>query len=144
MLNTSARISKTTITSEVLVWQLNEEADRFKLEEGINKVNAAMIAVYAKAQPKSSRSGDGEKGKRKAKSSKKCGNCKKKGHTEDNCFAKGGGKADQAPDWWKERQEKAKANKGKGSKGSKESAQAACSHKEEENFVFLTIGSESF
>jgi hypothetical protein len=107
-LNTNARLSKVAITSDDLIWQLNEEADRFKLEEGLNKANAAMFAAHAKAQARPSRNGNNDKGKGKVKNDKKCTNCKKKGHTKENCFAKGGGRADQAPDWWKERQEKAK------------------------------------
>ncbi|KAF9537563.1 hypothetical protein CPC08DRAFT_824701 [Agrocybe pediades] len=45
-------------------------------------------------------------GKGKAKSSKAnltCNNCKKKGHSESNCFAEGGGKEKEAPEWWKKK-----------------------------------------
>ncbi|TFK38537.1 hypothetical protein BDQ12DRAFT_577994, partial [Crucibulum laeve] len=32
-----------------------------------------------------------------------CENCKKKGHLKGDCFAKGGGKENEAPDWWKKK-----------------------------------------
>jgi hypothetical protein len=56
-LNTNARLSKVAIATDDLIWQLNEEADRFKLEEGLNKANAVMFAAHAKAQAGPSRNG---------------------------------------------------------------------------------------
>ena len=32
---------------------------------------------------------------------KKCSNCKKSGHVKEGCFAPGGGKKNNAPEWWK-------------------------------------------
>jgi hypothetical protein len=135
-LNTSARLSKVATTSEDLIWQLNEEANRFKLEEGLNKANAAMFAAHTKAQAGPSGNRNNDKGKGRSKSDNKCTNCKKKGHTKENCFAKGGGKADQAPDWWKERQQKAKEKK-----ELTESANIINDNSAEENFAFLAIDS---
>ncbi|KAJ7662393.1 hypothetical protein B0H17DRAFT_850534, partial [Mycena rosella] len=43
----------------------------------------------------------------------RCTNCKIKGHTKDNCFADGGGKVNERPDWWIKQQEAAKKNKAK-------------------------------
>ena len=64
-INTTACQSRTTVTSNDLIWQLNEEADRFKLKENQNKANTAMLAAHAKAT--SSQNGNGEKGKGKPK-----------------------------------------------------------------------------
>ena len=44
------------------------------------------------------------KGKRR-----KCTNCRKTRHGKEDCFKKGGGKADNPPDWWKEKVAKAKS-----------------------------------
>ena len=49
------------------------------------------------------------KAKGKQRDSKKtCKNCKKKGHSADECFAEGGGQADNTPKWWKNQQKKMK------------------------------------
>ena len=48
-LNTTTCQSRTTVTSNDLIWQLNEEANRFKLKENQNKANTAMFTVHAKA-----------------------------------------------------------------------------------------------
>jgi hypothetical protein len=66
-LNTSAQQSRTTVPTDDLIWQLNEEADRFRLEEGLNKASAAMMAAHAKAQTGTSGSGNNERAKGKAK-----------------------------------------------------------------------------
>ncbi|KAF8816597.1 hypothetical protein BYT27DRAFT_7076612 [Phlegmacium glaucopus] len=67
-----------------------------------------MIAATARAR------NPNWKGKEKSqRESKRCSNCKKKGHTDDNCFEKGGGKEHKAPDWWKEKKKKSQATKGK-------------------------------
>ncbi|KIL66130.1 hypothetical protein M378DRAFT_75683, partial [Amanita muscaria Koide BX008] len=43
------------------------------------------------------------------KTSKKCSNCKRSGHTKEDCYRKGGGKEGQAP-WDKRKKEEANAN----------------------------------
>ena len=67
------------------------------------------------------------KGKGKFKFDKLCNDCKKKGHMKENCFAKGGGKESEAPEWWKKKFRKDE------SKGT--AANAA--DKEEESVAFL-------
>ena len=78
----------------------------------------------------------GNSSTKREKSDKKCGNCKKKGHTEDNCFALGGGKESEATDWWKERFGKGKKSE---SKGKSSSANVAEDKKPdaEEDYAFL-------
>ena len=87
------------LTSADVIWHLTKEATSVEIEDNINKSNAAMIAVTS-TKPKK------EKRKGKSKDSKKvCSNkiCGKTGHTVHQCFEEGGGKADQAPEWWKKK-----------------------------------------
>ena len=113
----SNRASSKALSVHDLIAFIYEEADNKVAEKNVDeaKDNAAMAA-------------NKEKGKSKPKSDKYCNNCKKKGHTKKNCFMKGGGKASEAPDWWKKKFRKDE------SKGT--AANAA--NKEEENFAFLT------
>ena len=98
-LSTTARQTKTALSSDDLVWHLVEEANTIKLEASVNKAHAALAAVHNKMCKISS---DGSKGKEKKGKDKKsatpCPNCKIKEHTKNNCFAKGGGKKHKAPE----------------------------------------------
>lgn len=69
------------------------------------------------------------------KTDKKCGNCRKKGHTDENCFAPGGGKEKEAPEWWKKKfgDEKGKEKEMKG----KTANVAEEKESTEENYAFL-------
>ena len=133
-LSTTARQTRTALTSDDLIWHLVEEANTIKLEASINKAHAALAAAHGKSNKGSS---GGEKGKGKSKKSgNKCTNCKIKGHTSENCFAKGGGKEHQAPDWWKQKQEA----KGKETKKMESANAAAESSSKPENHAYLTVG----
>ncbi len=138
-LSTTARQTRTALTSDDLIWHLVEEANTIKLEASVNKSHAALAAAHGKSKG-SSEGGKGknEKGKGK-KSGPKCTNCKLKGHTNEKCFAKGGGMEHQAPDWWKQKQE-AKSKEPK-----KESANAAtASSSKGENHAYVTVGPTDF
>ena len=113
----SNHTSSKTLSVHDLITFIYEEADNKAAEKNVDeaKDNVAMAA-------------NKEKGKSKSKSDKYCNNCKKKGHTKENCFAKGGGKESEAPDWWKKKFGKDE------SKGTATNAV----DKEEENFAFLT------
>ena len=65
------------------------------------------LAAYSKLSGKS-KSAKKDKSD-KAKSNIECGNCKQKGHFDDNCYAKGGGKEGQAP-WKNKGKQKEAAN----------------------------------
>jgi len=108
-----------------------------KLEANINKAHAALAVAHRKANKGSSEKGKGGKGKGK-KSGLTCSNCKLKGHTHDNCFAKGGGKEHEAPDWWKQKQEA----KSKLKETKKETANAATSSSSKcnKNHAYITVG----
>ena len=100
-----------------LITFIYKEADNKAAEKNVDeaKDNAVMAA-------------NKEKGKSKSRSDKYCNNCKKKGHTKENCFVKGGGKEGEAPDWWKK----------KFGKDESKCTAANAVEKEEENFAFLT------
>ncbi len=130
-LATASKATNQVLTSDVLIQAILDEADNKAAKKNIDdaRENVAMLA--------------GRKGKKggnsstkREKSDKKCGNCKKKGHTEDNCFALGGGKESEAPDWWKERFGKGKKSE---SKGKSSSANVAEDKKPdaEEDYAFL-------
>lgn len=106
------------------------------MEESINQSNAAMAAAHAKAAGSSN--SQGSKGNNSGKPLKKCKNCNKKGHVESDCFAKGGGKADSPPDWWKERMAKAKQKSDK----SANVADKNSNNEDEDNYALVAINAE--
>ena len=134
LLTSLAAASKATnqiLTSDVLIQAILDEADNKAAEKNVDdaRENAAMLAGRKGKKGGSSKTkGD--------KSDKRCGNCKKKGHTEDDCFAPGAGKEQEAPEWWKKR-----FGGGKGKeKESKSKTAHVAEEKEstdEENYAFL-------
>ena len=102
-LSTTARQTGKKLTPADVIWHLTEEATSVEIKDTINKSNAVMMATTSKSK-------DG-KGKNKSKSNVLCtnlSNCGHHGHTKDQCFEEGGGKADQAPEWWKKKKAKEK------------------------------------
>jgi len=73
---------------------------------------------------------EGRSGRNKSNSATKktCGNCGIKGHLKADCWAKGGGKEGEAPDWYKPKQKDRKENENKDS--AKQST-------ENEDFAFI-------
>jgi hypothetical protein len=136
-LSATSHESGKKLTSTNLIWHLNEEANSVALEENINKSNEAMIAATAKARGSTSKGKEKEK-----KDSPRCSNpnCKKKGHTNDNCWEKGGGKESEAPDWWKKLKEKSEEKKKKSEKGKTANAteKSDDADDEPENFAMLS------
>jgi hypothetical protein len=124
-LSTTARQTKSALSSDDLIWHLVEEANTVKLEASVNKAHAALTTAHGKSSKNSSEKGKGRD--RKKRSGRGPGftcsnsNCKsQKGHTIEECFAKGGGKEHDAPDWFKKKQSEAKPKETK-----KESANSA-------------------
>ena len=95
-LNTNACQNRRKISSIDLIWHLTEESNNTMIEDQINQANIAMAAAMTKATGTSCNQDSKGKGKRK-----KCTNCKKTRHGKEDCFEKGGGKADNPLDWWK-------------------------------------------
>jgi hypothetical protein len=125
-----------TLTSDDLIWHLVEEASTIKLETSVNKAHAALATAHGRPNKGPSKNGKGKDSKGKnRKSIPKCTNCKLKGHTSENCYAKGGGKEHQAPDWWKQKQEA----KGKEAMKKESVNSAAESSSKRENHAYITI-----
>ena len=101
MLSTASHESGKKLTSSNLIWHLNEEANSIALKDSINKSNAAMMAAMTK-----SRGGKGKDKSNKEKHHCTNPNCGKDSHTKDQCFAKGGGKEKEAPEWFKKMSER--------------------------------------
>jgi hypothetical protein len=138
-LSTTARQTKSALSSSDLVWHLVEEANTMKLEASVNKSHAALAAANGRSNKGSSDKGRSRDKRRKpGRSGAQCTNtnCKsQRGHTIEDCFAKGGGKEHEAPDWFKKRQE-AKAKETK-----KESANSAAeTSSKRENHAYVTVG----
>ena len=96
-----------TLTSDVLI-QTILDSDNKATKKNVDNAweNAAMLVEKRKK---------GEKSKTKEdKADKKSGNCKMKGHTDENCFAPGGGKKKEALEWWKKKFGKGKEKELKG------------------------------
>ncbi|KAG6828837.1 hypothetical protein H0H87_000613 [Tephrocybe sp. NHM501043] len=127
-LTTASHTSKKPTTSEELIWYLTEEANSKTIEDNINKQDEAMISAHTKSKGES----NNLKRKAKAKDSCHCSNCNKDGHTDDQCFAEGGGMAGKAPKWWVKKNGGKSKGKGKG-----KSANAA-EVSDDENFALLT------
>lgn len=94
--------------SDDLITFIIEEAQHRVINDECTKNAKTALAAHAKKGKKKR----GGKGKKPAKSEDsesdvKCGNCRKEGHTENNCWSKGGGKEGQGP------RQKKKSNKPK-------------------------------
>ncbi|KAG6863103.1 hypothetical protein C0993_012831, partial [Termitomyces sp. T159_Od127] len=131
-LTMNAHITKEPVSSQDLIWHINEEANNAAIENSINQHHEAMIAAHAKAKGESKDTKKKSNSKGKSKDKHHCSNCGRNGHTNDQCFEEGGGMAGKAPDWW------VKKHKGKG-KGMAKSANAAENEdKNDDNYAFLT------
>jgi len=100
-LSAASHESGKKLTSSNLIWHLNEEANSIALKDSINKSNATMMAATTK-----SREGKGKDKSNKEKCHCTNPNCGKNSHTKDQCYAKGGGKEKEAPEWFKKMSER--------------------------------------
>ena len=107
-LSATAHQTGKKLTSSDVIWHLTEEANSIEIEDNINKSNAAMMAATTRAKDGKGK----DNSKRNDRNDILCtnSNCKRKGHTKDQCWAKGGGKEGQAPEWWKKSGGSASAN----------------------------------
>ena len=112
-LSTTARQTGKKLTASDVIWHLTEEATSVEVEDTINKSNAAMMASTSKSKDDKGK-GKSNKSNKSSKDDILCSNtnCGRRGHTGDQCWAEGGGKAGQAPEWWKKitKSKKASAN----------------------------------
>ena len=92
-MTSSAIISQTDLAPDFLMKILSDEYDRRQTHSKKTTTSNTEDAAYS------------------AKDSKKsttCDNCKKKGHTKEQCWKEGGGKAGQAPKWFLNKTKKGK------------------------------------
>ena len=109
------------IKSDDLIEFLIEEAQHRLINEQRSKNTEIALTAYSKMKGRN-------KGANKEKKDEECTNCKRKGHTAENCLAKGGGKEGKAP--WQ--------NKGK----QKEMVTVAAAKDEEEEMFAFTCTSD--
>ena len=109
------------IKSDDLIVFLIEEAQHRVINNQRGKNAEIALAAYSKNKKKS-------KSSNKERSDEECGNCKRKGHGAEDCYAKGGGKEGQAP--WQ--------NKGK----QKETATVAAAGDEDDKMFAFTCTSD--
>ena len=107
-----------SIKSDDLIAFIIEEAQHRVINEERTKTAESALAARSSTSEKSK-----GKGKRKEKSKIKCENCKIRGHTKEQCYAKGGGCEGQGP------KQKAKAK-------AAETAVVAVNDEEGELFAF--------
>ena len=133
-LSTTSRQTGKKLSAADVIWHLTKEATSVKIEDSINKSNAAMMAALS--NPKDGKGKGKEKKSKTPKSDAVCSNkiCGKVSHTSDQCFEKGGGREGQALDWWK----KMKAKKDK-----KSNANVAEAKSEDKPEDYAMLASES-
>jgi hypothetical protein len=97
-------MNKTKVTLPVLMATLIKQANSQEIEEEQKAENEVMVANW---KAKGTGKGQSSKGaNHKERMKKRCTNCKKSRHVKEDCFASGGGKKRDAPDWWKKQQSK--------------------------------------
>ena len=86
-LTTASKATNQTLTADMLIQAILDKANNKATEKNIDdaRENAAMLTGQKGKKGRNSRA-------KWDKLDKKCGNCKKKGHTNSDCFAPGGGK----------------------------------------------------
>ncbi|KAG6887905.1 hypothetical protein C0995_011655 [Termitomyces sp. Mi166 len=99
MLTTNACVTEKSVSSQDLIWHINEEANNAAIKSSINLHHKAMVTAHAKAKGESKDVKGQSKFKGKGKDKHHCSNCGKDGHTDDQCFEEGRGIAGKAPDW---------------------------------------------
>ncbi|KAJ2936697.1 hypothetical protein H1R20_g406, partial [Candolleomyces eurysporus] len=104
----AAEVAGTTLSLEVLKKRLIAE---HKARNGIN-LNATTSRLSS-ATLTTSCSKDTKGGKKKKKAEYFCTICNINGHSKEHCYVEGGGKAHQAPEWYKKKQAECLAQEGK-------------------------------
>jgi hypothetical protein len=127
-MNAAAQTMGKPVALDALVSAIIEEAEMLYAEKKLDEQSKDSAMMASKGKGK--RSG---KFSKEEKKKLKCDNCNFTEHTKDKCFAKGGGRENEAPDWWKE-----KFGKDKNSKGKTPTANAATEESiESANYSFL-------
>jgi hypothetical protein len=104
-LNATSSVLGTVLSPDELMQAFTDEYDRRNLGKSSKKVEEN---VAFSTEEGNGRKGNGQRGK--------CYNCGKPGHRKDDCWAEGGGKEDQKPDWLKAKEKWQKEREGGGGK----------------------------
>ena len=102
----SACATKATVALHDLIAMIYEEADNKAALKRVDEANenAALAASSSKNhRMKGKGRAKGGSSSKSNKADRYCKNCKKKGHLDEDCFAPGGGKETDAPEWWKKK-----------------------------------------
>jgi len=100
-LNATSSVLGTILSPDELMQAFTDEYERRNIGKSSKREeeNAAF----------STKEGNGRKGNNRKG---KCYNCRKPGHCKDDCWEEGGGKADQKPNWLKEKEKWRKEREG--------------------------------
>ncbi|RXW16152.1 hypothetical protein EST38_g9701 [Candolleomyces aberdarensis] len=94
----TAKVTSTMLTSEVLKkWLKAEHKARNRTNSNDTTSRLATTALAASCSKDT-------KGRKKKKSEYFCTICNVNGHSKKRCFAEGGGRHNQAPEWYKKKQ----------------------------------------
>lgn len=134
ILSTSSRLTKTLLTSEILIKEVLDAADEKDVEKEDDANNSALaIGRAASLVPKGSGSRGKERKSKEDRSHLHCDNCGKKGHTHPNCWAPGGGSEGKGPH---QKGKKRKDEKGKSKKSETTAAIADTANEDsDENYA---------
>ncbi|KAG6860365.1 hypothetical protein C0995_012228 [Termitomyces sp. Mi166 len=135
------------VSSQNLIWHINEEANNAAIKSSINQHHKAMVTAHAKSRGETKDAKGKSKSKGKEKDKCHCGNCGKDGHTDNYYSEEGRGMAGKAPDWWvKNHKSKEKApdwwvknHKSKEKDKAKSTNTTKTEDKSEDNYAFLTF-----
>ncbi|KAJ2929035.1 hypothetical protein H1R20_g8058, partial [Candolleomyces eurysporus] len=103
----AAEIANASLTSDVLKRRLIAE------HEARNGINSNATTSGSGSTALAASHSKDTKGGKKKKNEYFCTICNVNGHSKERCYAEGGGKAHQAPEWYKKKQAKRLAQEGK-------------------------------
>ncbi|KAJ8508575.1 hypothetical protein ONZ45_g9183 [Pleurotus djamor] len=102
-LDTTHNILNIPLTSTTLINKLFIEADTQTALQNMNSRTTTQPAAESSAMAATAGRG---RGRGRGRSDRPpCENCKKKGHSKEKCWAKGGGAEGNAPEWWNPRKQ---------------------------------------
>ncbi|PPQ85359.1 hypothetical protein CVT24_004670, partial [Panaeolus cyanescens] len=119
------------ITPAILIQELKTEANSRHGASAISpNVKTSEALASSSSESHGSTNNSGNRGKKKSRDSKSkpkyhCDHCGKDGHSEQRCWAPGGGGYDSAPQWWRDKQAELKKSSSSHSNVA-ESHESAC------------------
>ncbi|PPQ87101.1 hypothetical protein CVT24_012121, partial [Panaeolus cyanescens] len=124
------------ITPAILIQELKTEANSRHGASAISpNVKTSEALASSSSNSHGSTSNPGKRGKKKTRGSKSkpdyhCDHCGKDGHSEQRCWAPGGGGYDTAPQWWKDKHAESQKKNSHSNANIVESHESACAFTE--------------